>query len=82
MRDAVNKVQAPDINLLSSTQYQKAIAQLPQEPFFGRVFLNYAGMSQWRGLELVDPIYDSQIIALKTSPKGLLAESKILTISA
>jgi hypothetical protein len=82
LREAINNVQAPEVNLLSSPQYQKAIQQLPQEPLLGTIFLNYPAIAQWRGLQLVDPVYDSQIIALKSSSKGLLAESTILATSS
>ncbi len=81
LRDAVNNVQAPDVNLLSSPQYQKAIQQLPKEPHLATAFINFSTVAQWQGLQLIDPVYDSQMVALKLSDKGLLAENIILAAS-
>ncbi len=79
LRDAVNNVQAPDVNLLSSPQYQKAIQQLPKESHLATAFINFSTVAQWQGLQLIDPVYDSQMVALKLSNKGLFAENIILS---
>jgi Protein of unknown function (DUF3352) len=80
VKDAINNVQAPDLNLTSSPQYQKALQQLPQA-CFGVAFLNFPIIAQWRGLELPEPTYDSEIISLGLNSKGLLAETSFLTAS-
>lgn len=80
LRDAINNVQAPDLNLTSSPQYQKAIEQLPKGAV-AVTFFNLPTLAQWQGLELPEPIYDTQIIALTFNPKGLLAETSFLTTS-
>ncbi|MBD2447585.1 DUF3352 domain-containing protein [Nostoc sp. FACHB-152] len=78
VKDAINNVQAPDLNLTSSPQYQKATQQLPQVSL-GVAFLNLPIIAQWQGLELPEPIYDSEIISLGLNSKGLLAETSFLT---
>ncbi|WP_427162171.1 DUF3352 domain-containing protein [Aliinostoc sp. HNIBRCY26] len=80
LRDGINNVQAPDLNLTSSPQYQKAIAQLPKGAI-AVTFFNLPTLAQWQGLELPEPIYDSQILALTLNPKGLLAETSFLATS-
>ncbi|MBH8552685.1 DUF3352 domain-containing protein [Nostocaceae cyanobacterium CENA357] len=81
LRDAINNVQVPDLNLTSSPQYQKATQQLPKESV-AVAFLNLPTVAQWQGLELPEPTYNSQIISLALNPKGLLAETSFLTSSA
>lgn len=81
VRDAINNVQAPDLNLTSSSQYQKATQQLSK----GSVvvaFLNLPTVSQWQGLKLPEANYDSEIISLLLNPKGVLAETSFFTSSA
>lgn len=81
LRDAINNVQAPDLNLSSFSQYQKAIEKLPKGSV-AAAFLNFSTVAQWQGLELPQPTYDSEIIALSLNPKGLLAETSFLSTSA
>ncbi|MCC5637952.1 DUF3352 domain-containing protein [Nostoc sp. CHAB 5844] len=78
VKDAINNVQVPDLNLTSSPQYQKALQQLPQASL-ALAFLNFTIIAQWQGLELPEPTYDSEIISLGLNPKGLLAETSFLT---
>ncbi|WP_066382847.1 MULTISPECIES: DUF3352 domain-containing protein [unclassified Anabaena] len=80
LRDAINNVQAPDLNLTSSSQYQKATQQLPKGSV-AVAFLNLPRLAEWQGLELPQPTYDSQILALTFNPKGLLAETTFLAAS-
>ncbi|MBE9051781.1 DUF3352 domain-containing protein [Nostocales cyanobacterium LEGE 11386] len=80
LRDAINNVQAPDLNLTSSPKYQKATQQLPQG-VFATAFLNLPIVAKWQGLEIPEITYDSQIISLLLNPKGLLAETEFLTDS-
>lgn len=76
LRDAINNVQAPDLNLTSSSQYQQALTRLPTSSI-GLSFLNLPQVAAWRGLEL-QPIYESQMITLELKQKGLLAETTLL----
>lgn len=80
LRDAINNVQAPDLNLISSPQYQKATKQLPKTAL-AVAFLNLPTIAQWQNLKLTEPTYDSEIISLTLNPKGLLAETSFLTSS-
>ncbi|AFY47190.1 Protein of unknown function (DUF3352) [Nostoc sp. PCC 7524] len=77
LRDAINNVQAPDLNLTSSPQYQKATQQLPKGSL-AVAFFNLPILAQWQGLDLPEPTYDSQIFALTLNPQGLLAETTFL----
>ncbi|BAB75741.1 DUF3352 domain-containing protein [Anabaena sp. FACHB-709] len=80
LRDAINNVQAPDLNLLSSTQYQKAIEQIPKGSL-ATAFLNLPLVARWQGLDLPEPTYDSEIVAFTLNPQGILAETSFLTAS-
>ncbi|MEH2392491.1 MAG: DUF3352 domain-containing protein [Nostoc sp.] len=80
LRDAINNVQAPDLNLTSSPEYQKATKQLPKGSL-AVAFLNLPIVAKWQGLELPEQLYNSQIISLALNPKGLLAETTFLTSS-
>ncbi|MEH2412087.1 DUF3352 domain-containing protein [Nostoc sp.] len=80
LRDAINNVQAPDLNLTSSPEYQKATRQLPKGGL-AVAFLNLPTVAKWQGLELPEQLYNSQIISLALNPKGLLAETTFLTSS-
>lgn len=77
LRDAINNVQAPDLNLTTSSQYQQALTSLPPQRI-GLTFLNLPSIIAWQGLEPVAQTYQSQVIALELNPKGLLAEVALL----
>ena len=78
LRDAINNVQAPDLNLLSSPQYQKATQQLPKGSI-AAAFLNLPLVAQWQGLNLPDPTYDSESVAFTLNSQGIFAETNFLT---
>lgn len=80
LRDAINNVQAPDLNLTSSPEYQKATKELLKGGL-AVAFLNLPIVAKWQGLELPEQLYNSQIISLALNPKGLLAETTFLTSS-
>ncbi|MBD2603992.1 DUF3352 domain-containing protein [Scytonema hofmannii FACHB-248] len=81
LRDAINNVQAPDLNLTNSLQYQKALKQLPKDSL-AAAFLNLPAIAEWQNLKLSEATYDSQIVSLALNPKGLLAETSFLASSA
>ncbi len=81
LRDAINNVQAPDLNLTTSTQYQKALKQLPKGSLVA-TFLNLPAVAEWQGLKLSEATYDKQIVSLALKPNGLLAETSLLASSA
>ncbi|WP_414528568.1 DUF3352 domain-containing protein [Nodularia chucula] len=78
LRDAINNVQAPDLNLSSYSQYQKATEQLPKSAF-ATAFLNLPAVGEWQGLELPETTFESEIISLSLNSQGLLAETSFLT---
>ncbi|MBE9002350.1 DUF3352 domain-containing protein [Nostoc sp. LEGE 12447] len=80
LKDAINNVQAPDLNLTSSPEYQKATKELPKGGL-AVAFLNLPVVAKWQGLELSEQLYNSEIISLALNPKGLLAETTFLTSS-
>ncbi|MBW4475654.1 MAG: DUF3352 domain-containing protein [Tolypothrix brevis GSE-NOS-MK-07-07A] len=81
LRDAINNVQAPDLNLTNSVQYQKALKQLPKNSL-AAAFLNLPAVAEWQKLKLPKATYDSQIVSLRLNSKGLLAETSFLASSA
>ena len=80
LREAINNVQAPDLNLSSYTEYQKSTQELPKSAL-ATAFLNLPIVAKWQGLELKEPIYHSQIISLVLNPQGLLAETSFFSLS-
>ncbi|NET72880.1 MAG: DUF3352 domain-containing protein, partial [Sphaerospermopsis sp. SIO1G2] len=81
VREAINNVQAPNVNLKSYLDYQKAIKELPKNAL-AMAFLNLDKVAQWQGLDLIDPTYQSQITSLVLKPQGLLAESTFFSTSS
>ncbi|PIG90685.1 DUF3352 domain-containing protein [Gloeocapsopsis sp. IPPAS B-1203] len=79
IKDAINNVQAPDLNLTTSSRYQQALSQLPPRRL-GLAFLNLPGVISWQGLDTAQT-YESQIIALEANRKGLLTETTLLAAS-
>ncbi len=77
LREAINNVQAAELNLTSSSKYQQAIKQLPKEAL-AVAFLNLPTVAKWQGLKPEAQIYDNQIISLVSNSKGLLAETVLL----
>ncbi|MFM2061576.1 MAG: hypothetical protein RLZZ507_1246 [Cyanobacteriota bacterium] len=80
VREAINNIQAPNLNLSSSPEYQKAVKELPKNAV-AVAFLNLPKVAQWQGLELTESTYSSQILSLVLNPQGFLAESTFLTQS-
>jgi hypothetical protein len=80
LREAINNVQAPDLNLAKFPEYQKATKQVPKGSL-AVAFLNLPMVAKWQGLELSEKTYDSEIISLALNPKGLLAETTFLASS-
>jgi hypothetical protein len=74
LREAVNNVQAPDLNLATAPKYLEAVKQISQDAF-GVVYLNLPVVAEWQGLKLPVQTFDSQIISLALNSQGLLAET-------
>lgn len=77
LREAINNVQAEELNLTSSTKYQQATKQLPKEAL-AVAFLNLPTVAKWQGLKAEAQVYDNQMISLVSNSKGLLAETAFL----
>ncbi len=77
LRQAINNVQVPDLNLTQSSKYQQATKELPKSAV-AIAFLNLPQVAKWQSLELPKPIYDSQILSLVLNPKGLLTETTFI----
>lgn len=77
LREAINNVQATDLSLISSSQYQQALTQLPSKKL-GMVFLNLPSVATWLGKQLQPQTYSSQIIALELNWQGLLAQTTLI----
>jgi len=80
IKAAINNLQAPDLNLVSSLEYQKASQQIPKNSL-AVTFFNLPEISKWQKLELAEATYHSQILSLALNSQGLLAESTFLTNS-
>ncbi|MGV0027872.1 DUF3352 domain-containing protein [Phormidesmis priestleyi] len=80
LRDAVNTVQAIELGLGSSAEYQKAIAHLNQGRI-GVAFLNFPQLSTWTGRTVNDATgkYENLAIALGVDRQGLIAETALQT---
>lgn len=79
IKDAINNVQAPDLNLTTSSRYQQALTQLPPRRI-GLIFLNLPSVVSWQGIDTAAQ-YESQIIALEANRQGLLTETTLLAAS-
>lgn len=76
LKDALNNVQAPDLSLTTSSQYQQALTLLPPQRI-GVTFLNFPSRAASSELEPAQT-YQTQIVALELNRQGLLAETTIL----
>lgn len=75
LREAINRVQAVDLNLTSSEAYQQAIANLPKNPL-GIAILDVPKINGW--LKKTKTVYTAPqpvAIAIKANAKGLLADA-------
>jgi hypothetical protein len=80
IKEAINNLQAPDLNLISSLEYQKATQQISKNAV-AVTFLNLPEVAKWQGLELAESTYNSQILSFVLNSQGLLTESTFLTNS-
>lgn len=77
LKAAITNVQAPELNLSSSSKYQQALTQLPAQKI-GLAFLNYPSLSGWKELEPPPQTYESQIVALELNRQGIFAETTLV----
>jgi hypothetical protein len=89
LREAVNNVQAEDLNLASSPFYQKALENLKPNRI-GLAVVNLPRLTTWLGNtqtllkpsatpdQSVEPAYEGLVVSLGLNPQGLLAETALL----
>ena len=80
IKEAINNLQAPDLNLISSLEYQKATQKISKNSV-AITFLNLPKVGKWQGLELAESTYNSQILSFVVNSQGLLTESTFFTNS-
>ncbi len=80
VKEAINNIQAPNLNLSSDSEYQKAVKELPTNAV-AVAFLKLPTLAKWQGLELAESTYKSQILSLVLKSQGMLAESTFLSRS-
>ncbi len=76
LRDAINNVQAAELNLENSSEYQQTIAALDRNRI-GVVFANLPELAQLNGKEIIGTA-SSAAISLGLDRKGLIAETAIV----
>lgn len=81
LREAINNVQAPDLGLSNSSQYQQALMQLPTHRI-GVTFLNLAALSSLLGNQPEIEIFQNQMIGLEPTSQGLAAQTTLLATAA
>ena len=81
LREAINNIQAPDLSLTSSDNYQQAIKQLSSKTQ-ALTFLNLPAVAKWQGLKLSSPTYNTELISLTAKSQGLLAQTSFAANSS
>jgi hypothetical protein len=90
LRDAINNVQAPDLNLDSSPAYQDALANLSGRQI-GLTFVNLSQLDAWLAetaekagwtqaiaTPTAEPTFESLVMALEANRQGLRADTTLL----
>lgn len=90
LREAINNVQASELNLENYPSYQRAVENLRQNRI-GMVFVNLPRLSTWLGSgsgstppatdPTSTPTFEDLAIALGLHPQGLLSETALLTMA-
>ena len=75
IRDAINNVEAPNLNLNNSPNYQKAFQQLTQ----GRISLAFVNLPQSQTEQNPKISLNSLAVAVGVNRRGLLAETALVT---
>lgn len=83
LKEAINNVQAPDLNLENAAFYQDAIATI-LEPRIGVAFINLPSLSAFLGKQAVTENPDIQqtvAVALSLKPGGLAAQTALIGVA-
>ncbi|MBD1912295.1 MULTISPECIES: DUF3352 domain-containing protein [unclassified Leptolyngbya] len=80
LREAINNVQAPGLNLSSNADYEAALRRVPEHTL-GMVYVNLPQLGQWLGQSRSASAsrFDRAIAALQLNRYGLLADTALLT---
>ena len=88
LRQAINTVQVSDLNLDSSTAYQRSLETLSVNPL-GVVYMNFPQLTTWLGgSEVVDDsstsadqsaVFEHALVGLTVNRQGLLADAALVT---
>lgn len=83
VRDAINNLQATDLELATASYYQQAVESL-KSPRLGFAFVNLPELAHWQGkslqpgLNTAPPIYDRLALTLGADRAGLLIETALI----
>lgn len=80
LREAINNVQTPELSLVNTPTYEKAIEHLTQRQL-GVAFVNFEALARWLDRSQVAELgqrYDSLVAALKLDRDGILADTTVL----
>lgn len=77
LREAINNVQAADLNLTSSSQYQQALTLLPSQQI-GVAFLNLKSVVEWLQKQPQTLTYTSSFVGLELNRQGLVANTTFI----
>lgn len=80
LRDAINNVQVPDLNLQNSSSYQQT-RQTIEQPRIGEAFVNIPAVTAWLADEPASEIPEQRLtLALSLDPQGLRSETALLGV--
>ncbi|PSP09674.1 MAG: hypothetical protein BRC50_16995 [Cyanobacteria bacterium SW_11_48_12] len=80
LRDAINNVQVPDLNLQHSSSYQQT-RQTIEQPRIGEAFVNIPAVTAWLADEPASEIPEQRLtLALSLDPQGLRSETALLGV--
>lgn len=80
LRDAINNVQVPDLNLKQSPNYQEALKTIT-EPRIGLIYANFPSLSAWLGnlpLPELPEITQTLTVAFSVKSEGLVAQTALI----
>ena len=82
LRNAINNVQVPDLNLESAPFYQEALKTI-EEPEIGLGFFNLPVTSAWIGSQQTPEAPEAEqmlVVGLSLKPEGIVAETALIGV--
>ncbi|HAC65061.1 MAG TPA: hypothetical protein DCF68_16420 [Cyanothece sp. UBA12306] len=83
LRDAINNVQVPDLNLKHAPIYQDALKTIT-EPHIGLLYANFPALSAWLGnlpIPELPEIKENITVAFSLKSAGLVAQTALIGVS-